>query len=358
MAWVFHPHTLSILLQEAVYSGWDITEWIVPGCRDSWPYPPPLGKWIGWSVSCPVVWIQLFCLIWNERIVRFICTCMIWICLLGIDHELVCKTQGRKQWIKSDQLPKDGCIRPSVFSPWVLMIALARANATRYSHGLKFCNFNSWFLPTSRISGQGHRIGAICVCVCVSVCLWTLSRRNRLTYDLDLCPSCQKDYRAKGLCLRGTREVSQRSGVFILWLILWNYCSKPAHRGTRNPRHTRRDINIIHLYNPLFNDNTTYGPREADHTCAKHWNRNMNYINTIGTPIIIQPHNYDHILDYRDPLNDILFNLDDTPTRLNYENELIFHKLAEVLYCALPTIVLPRMDSKKVMELMTGNNRL
>ncbi len=30
-----------------------------------------------------------------------------------------------------------------------------------------------------------------------------------------LCPSCQKDYRAKGLCMRGTREVHECSGVFI-----------------------------------------------------------------------------------------------------------------------------------------------
>ncbi len=30
-----------------------------------------------------------------------------------------------------------------------------------------------------------------------------------------LYPSWQKDYRAKGLCMRGTREVSQRSGVFV-----------------------------------------------------------------------------------------------------------------------------------------------
>ncbi len=30
-----------------------------------------------------------------------------------------------------------------------------------------------------------------------------------------LCPSWQKDYRAKGLSMRGTREVSQRSGIFI-----------------------------------------------------------------------------------------------------------------------------------------------
>ncbi len=36
---------------------------------------------------------------------------------------------------------------------------------------------------TSRVSGRGHRIGA--VCVCVSVCLSALSRLNRLTYDLD-----------------------------------------------------------------------------------------------------------------------------------------------------------------------------
>ena len=37
-------------------------------------------------------------------------------------------------------------------------------------------------LITSRVSGRGHRIGA----VCVSVCLSTLSRQNRLTYDLDV----------------------------------------------------------------------------------------------------------------------------------------------------------------------------
>ncbi len=36
-------------------------------------------------------------------------------------------------------------------------------------------------LFTSRVSGRGHRIGAVCVCVCV--CVSALSRLNRLTYD-------------------------------------------------------------------------------------------------------------------------------------------------------------------------------
>ncbi len=60
----------------------------------------------------------------------------------------------------------------------------------------------------------------MCVCVCVCVTLTTEP------FDLwpwflvwyvcvCLCPSWQKDYRAKGLCLRGTCEVSQHSGVFV-----------------------------------------------------------------------------------------------------------------------------------------------
>ncbi len=42
-----------------------------------------------------------------------------------------------------------------------------------------------------------------------------------------LCPSWQKDYQAKGMCMWGTREASQRSGVFIhlyvLYLIVFCY---------------------------------------------------------------------------------------------------------------------------------------
>ena len=49
--------------------------------------------------------------------------------------------------------------------------------------------------------------------VCLSVCLhshdWT-------AWPMCLCPSWQKDYRAKGLCLKGMRQVSQRSGIFIV----------------------------------------------------------------------------------------------------------------------------------------------
>ncbi len=37
---------------------------------------------------------------------------------------------------------------------------------------------------TSRVSGRGHRIGAVCECVCV--CVSALSLPNCLTYDLDL----------------------------------------------------------------------------------------------------------------------------------------------------------------------------
>ena len=78
------------------------------------------------------------------------------------------------------------------------------------------------FFITSRVSGRGHRIEAVCVCVRLS----TLSQLNRLC--VCLCPSWQKDYRAKALCMRGTREVSQRSGVFI-WMtdsrvLYWSWC--------------------------------------------------------------------------------------------------------------------------------------
>ncbi len=38
-----------------------------------------------------------------------------------------------------------------------------------------------WHLHTSRVSSQGHRIRVVFLCVCV----WTLSRLNRLTYNLD-----------------------------------------------------------------------------------------------------------------------------------------------------------------------------
>ncbi len=55
-------------------------------------------------------------------------------------------------------------------------------------------NVEAGYLPR-----RGNRIGAVCLSVCLSVCLYVCVR---------LCPACEKDYRAKGLCMSGTREVS------------------------------------------------------------------------------------------------------------------------------------------------------
>ncbi len=66
---------------------------------------------------------------------------------------------------------------------------------------------------TSRVSGRGNKIGAVFPSVFPSVS--TLTAEPLLCVCVCLCPSCRKDYRAKGLCMRGTREVSQCSGVFI-----------------------------------------------------------------------------------------------------------------------------------------------
>ncbi len=53
---------------------------------------------------------------------------------------------------------------------------------------------------TSRVSGRGHRIGAVCVSVCVSVCE-SITKKGTLG---------QKD-----CTIWETREVRERSGVFI-----------------------------------------------------------------------------------------------------------------------------------------------
>ena len=46
----------------------------------------------------------------------------------------------------------------------------------------------TWAVITSRVSGRGHRIGAVCVCLSVhlSVCLCALSQVNRLTYGQEI----------------------------------------------------------------------------------------------------------------------------------------------------------------------------
>ena len=63
-------------------------------------------------------------------------------------------------------------------------------------------------------------VPSVCVCVCVLVTTLTTERieimLSVMCVCVCLCPSCQKDYQPKQLCMRGTREVSQRSGVFIV----------------------------------------------------------------------------------------------------------------------------------------------
>ena len=127
------------------------------------------------------------------------------------------------------------------------------------------CVLLSCLTITSRISGRGYRIGAVCEWVYVWVCVWALSRPNHLTYDLwPLAPNCldtdlsqvkigfksnfptnflrcykvcvcvcvnpswQKDFRAKGLYMRGMREVCERSGIFMLivWLVFDLKCNE------------------------------------------------------------------------------------------------------------------------------------
>ncbi len=59
-------------------------------------------------------------------------------------------------------------------------------------------NWNSLLPPVSAVEVIESE-----PCVCLSVCLWALSRPNRLTYDLGRTRKCP------------TREVRERSGVFI-----------------------------------------------------------------------------------------------------------------------------------------------
>ncbi len=87
------------------------------------------------------------------------------------------------------------------------------------------------YLPRQR-RGRGNRIGPVCVCICASVCLCVCQHSH--------CCVC-RSIMAKGLWGEGTlkhgsREVRQRSGVFIRNSIvcqsknmkeivnLWNHC--------------------------------------------------------------------------------------------------------------------------------------
>ncbi len=82
----------------------------------------------------------------------------------------------------------------------------------------KMFTFEQWvyaFLPPASAVEVIESEPSFCVSVCVCVCVNTLTAKPYLGWDCAyLCPSCQKDYRAKGLCMRRTREVSQHSGVF------------------------------------------------------------------------------------------------------------------------------------------------
>ena len=78
------------------------------------------------------------------------------------------------------------------------------------------------FIFPSRISSRGNRIRAMWA----SVCLWALSRPNRLTYHLGFCQMMcvsihlkKREFWTKGLYIWGTREVRERSGVFIVAIL-------------------------------------------------------------------------------------------------------------------------------------------
>ena len=66
---------------------------------------------------------------------------------------------------------------------------------------------------TSRVSGRGHRIGAVCPCVRVSVC--PCSNRRTAWRIYGLWSITTKGLWGEGTLQHGSREVRQRSGVFI-----------------------------------------------------------------------------------------------------------------------------------------------
>ena len=75
------------------------------------------------------------------------------------------------------------------------------------------------FLPPASAVKVIESVPSVCLCVCVCVLVTTLTTErieiSVMYVCLCLCPSCQNDYQPKRLCMRGKREVSQRSGVFI-----------------------------------------------------------------------------------------------------------------------------------------------
>ncbi len=100
------------------------------------------------------------------------------------------------------------------------------------------------FLPPASAVEVIESEPSVCVSVCVSV---FLSVNTLMTKP---CPSGQKDYRAKRLCLWGTREVSQRSGVFILfrsiYLQLYIYIPITASEDTLESLGSLDSISSFH----------------------------------------------------------------------------------------------------------------
>ncbi len=77
---------------------------------------------------------------------------------------------------------------------------------------------NQHTLFTSRVSGRGHRIGAVCVCVCVSVCALTTEpfdvRTRNFTWNL-ICV-CLTIHNKKGLWGKRTVQLGIAGGTWTL----------------------------------------------------------------------------------------------------------------------------------------------